>query len=188
MADSVNALRVDMGGKSRLRDFLDSFEEPVNSSVLGKYFGHILKEEGIFSLFRELPVEIGVSFVTPSEMASYNRQYRGKEGATDVLSFAQWDFDFPEGWALPPGWKWVPLGDILICPEEVDCHAREEEHPFLKELLVVLTHGLLHLIGYEHGDEDSKKTMFALQEKYCDYFFGDHKDDKENRKEGVMRG
>jgi probable rRNA maturation factor len=90
--------------------------------------------------------DVGVAFVPPEEMRALKREHLGADEATDVLSFP---IDRRE--ALPPG---VPrqLGDVVICPQVVDAEWRWP-----------LVHGLLHLLGYEHGDamERREKELTA---------------------------
>ena len=57
------------------------------------------------------------------------------------------------------------LGDICICPQVAQKQAREAGHAMVEEMLMLATHGMLHLLGYDHGEEDEKKVMFDLQRK-----------------------
>ncbi len=92
--------------------------------------GRVLRAEGIDS------GELGIAFVTAAEMRDLKREHLGIDEATDVLSFPIDGRD-----AVPEGVPRV-LGDVVLCPEVV---GEEWRWP--------LTHGLLHLLGYEHGDE-----------------------------------
>ena len=161
-----------MAGKEKLQGHLEPSEQ-LEEGDLEPYFRAILEEEALSALLKGPVVEVGITFLNHLEMASLNREYREKEGSTDILSFPQWDFHAPD--ALPfsseEGWECIPLGDLVISPREVAFHAREEGHSFYEELLLVLTHGFLHLLGYDHGDADSEARMFALQERYRDVFF-----------------
>jgi probable rRNA maturation factor len=90
--------------------------------------------------------ELGIAFVGPAEMRELKREHLGVDEATDVLSFPLDGRD-----ALPEG---VPraLGDVVLCPDVV---GEEWRRP--------LVHGLLHLLGYDHGDEmESRERAYAL--------------------------
>ncbi len=170
-------IRVDIAGETELQPFLESSEK-LEAEDLERYFRAILEAEALSSLLEAPMAEVSVTFLDHVEMASLNRQYRGKEGSTDILSFPQWDFQNPEDlpFSSEAGWESVPLGDLVISPREVACNAQEENHPFYQELLLVLTHGFLHLLGYDHGDADTEARMFALQERYCVDFFEKYHD------------
>ena len=60
----------------------------------------------------------------------------------------------------PPGWECLPLGDIVICPDKISENADENNKSFTEELVLVMSHGLLHLIGYDHYDIDSERKMW----------------------------
>jgi probable rRNA maturation factor len=95
--------------------------------------------------------ELTVVFVTPKQMQKLNREHRSKDYVTDVLSFA----------ALEEG----QLGELVICLQKIQSQAKEHSLSFEEELLYMLLHGILHLLGYEHETNatDAKK-MFALQD------------------------
>ena len=93
---------------------------------------------------------------------SINREYRNIDRPTDVISFAFLDND-----DLPPI-KGAPilLGDIYICKEIAIKQAEEYNHSLRRELAFLYTHGLLHLFGYDHvNNQDEEKLMFSLQDK-----------------------
>lgn len=87
-----------------------------------------------------------------------NKIYRGKDSATDVISFAlEDDKTFIET-------EYRILGDIYICLDKAKSQATEYGHSFLREFSFLTVHGLLHLLGYDHMNKDDEKIMFNLQE------------------------
>ena len=102
---------------------------------------------------------LDVSFVDDAEIHVLNRDYRGKDRPTDVLSFPQWEgetFDFGEG----P----IALGDLVISIETAWRQARELGHPLESELDFLTIHGTLHLLGYDHVTAVERRRMWRWQE------------------------
>ena len=113
--------------------------------------------------------ECSVLIVTNDEIQIYNRQYRGKDMPTDVLSFAMQeqgdpDFDFELEDELPA------LGDIFISYEKTKEQAEAYGHSFERELGFFAVHGFLHLIGYDHMTEAKEKEMLDLQKRILDAY------------------
>jgi probable rRNA maturation factor len=105
--------------------------------------------------------EIGVSFVSESSITRLNRQYRHINKATDVLSFSSQEGDqVVHGVIL----KEVDLGDIVICPAFAKREAKRRGIELSEELVRLVIHGTLHLMGYDHADEVSEHRMFRIQE------------------------
>ena len=103
--------------------------------------------------------EISLTFVSPEEIRALNKNYRDTDEATDVLSFPLLE-DEPVG---IPELPVLALGDIVICPQET-----ERLHPELKSdeaILLMIAHSFLHLLGYDHVDENEQKVMWDMQEK-----------------------
>lgn len=98
---------------------------------------------------------IGIIFVNNRVIRSINREYRGKNSATDVLSFR---YDSPPSPDIP-----FPDGEILISVERAECQAREQGISLESELLNLLIHGICHLQGYDHeiGEEEAEKMRLA---------------------------
>ena len=88
----------------------------------------------------------------------YNLEYRKIDRPTDVISFAY--IDSTDDRTLPK-----ELGDILICQEKVYEQAKEFGHSVLREFAFLTTHGILHLLGYDHLTKEEEKEMFSLQEE-----------------------
>ncbi|MCI6012268.1 MAG: rRNA maturation RNase YbeY [Firmicutes bacterium] len=103
--------------------------------------------------------EISVTFVDLSEIHQLNREYRQVDSPTDVLSFPQFDDleDLPEEGE-------IVLGDVVICSDRAREQAEEYGHSFEREIIYLFVHSVLHLLGYDHMDEDEKKIMRRREE------------------------
>jgi probable rRNA maturation factor len=103
----------------------------------------------------ELPeaAELSVAVVGVDEMANLNARYRGVEGPTDVLSFGC-DDPCPAGSDEP-----ITLGDVIIAPEVAERQAAELGSTIEEELNLLLVHGILHLLGYGHDDDEAARAM-----------------------------
>lgn len=103
---------------------------------------------------RRAKAEISVRICDADEIKMLNREYRGKDYATNVLSFPA---------DLPPELKLPHLGDIVICAEVVEHEAREQHKPSEAHWAHMLVHGTLHLLGYDHIDDADADIMEALE-------------------------
>ena len=104
--------------------------------------------------------ELSILLVTSDVMAELHVQWMDEPGPTDVLSFPM--DELRPGSAnepTPPGL----LGDVVLCPEVAARQAVEAGHSTTEELLLLTTHGILHLLGYDHAEPAEEKEMFALQ-------------------------
>jgi probable rRNA maturation factor len=113
--------------------------------------------------------EVSVSFVDNEKIRAINRDYRGKDQPTDVISFALEEKGEGEieiiGADVPP-----LLGDIIISIPKAKEQAEEYGHSFMRELGFLAVHGFLHLLGYDHQTEEDEKTMFSKQEEILKQF------------------
>lgn len=100
--------------------------------------------------------ELTVRIVDSEESQQLNHQYRNKNKPTNVLSFP---FQNPPGITLPL------LGDLIICKEVVEKEAIEQQKPLLAHWAHMLIHGTLHLLGYDHIDEDEAEAMESIETK-----------------------
>jgi len=104
--------------------------------------------------------ELSVLAVDVATMSSLHQQWMDEEGPTDVLSFPMdelrpgTDDEDPE-----PGL----LGDVVLCPAVAATQAAAAGHPAAQELDLLTTHGILHLLGYDHAEPDEEREMFGLQ-------------------------
>lgn len=109
----------------------------------------------------EEEAELSVMFVDKEEIQEINKMYRDKDKVTDVISFAL-EEDEPEitGLDMPR-----VLGDIIICTDVAKEQADNYGHSFERELGFLALHGFLHLLGYDHMNEQDEKEMFGRQEQ-----------------------
>jgi len=101
--------------------------------------------------------DLNIAFVDNDYMTELHIKWMDEPGTTDVLSFPM---DMPE----EPG-EAVTLGDIVISPVVAAAQAITQGHSTEHEIYILATHGLLHIIGYDHADTADEKIMFELQEK-----------------------
>jgi probable rRNA maturation factor len=101
--------------------------------------------------------DLNIAFVEDDYMTELHVKWMDEPGTTDVLSFPM---DMPE----EPG-EAVTLGDIVISPVVAAAQALNRGHSTEHEIYILATHGLLHIIGYDHADKADEKVMFDLQEK-----------------------
>jgi probable rRNA maturation factor len=106
--------------------------------------------------------EISVTFVRSAAIHKINRDYRGIDRPTDVISFAI--NDSPD--LIDDGEK--DLGDLFININYARRQAKEYGHSLKREVCFLFTHGLLHCLGYDHMKPEDEKVMFSLQEKILD--------------------
>jgi len=102
----------------------------------------------------EDPSEVTIRIVSSDESAGMNRQYRGKSGPTNVLSFP---FEAPAGITVPLA------GDLIICAPVVEKEATEQHKTLKEHWAHMVVHGMLHLQGYDHIDNDDAEVMEALE-------------------------
>ena len=100
-----------------------------------------------------------IIFVTPEEIHELNKQYRGVDRVTDVISFALEDAHDVSLTDVRV------LGDIYICIDRMKEQALEYGHSETRELSFLTVHGLLHLLGYDHQTKEDEEVMFGLQRK-----------------------
>lgn len=106
--------------------------------------------------------ELSIMFVDTAVMTELHVQWMDEPGPTDVLSFPMDELrPGREGDETPPG----TLGDVVLCPEVAAEQAKVAGHSTAEELLLLTTHGILHLLGYDHAEPEEEKEMFALQRR-----------------------
>jgi len=117
------------------------------------------------SIMKDLQVEdalVNIIIVDNEEIKKINKEYRNIDNVTDVISFSLEDVEFKTPFRI--------LGDIYISYEKVKEQALKYEHSEKRELYFLATHGLLHLLGYDHMNEKEEKIMFDLQKELLDKY------------------
>lgn len=105
----------------------------------------------------DMPLEISVVYVNDDMIQVLNREYRGKDKATNVLSFAMLDDDDA------PNSDVIPLGDIILSFDTIHRESQEKGCFMDDHVAHLLVHGLLHLLGYDHIEDDDATTMETLE-------------------------
>jgi probable rRNA maturation factor len=146
----------DRPGQPRPRTVLISDEQahPVDAERLRRLAAHVLADRGV-----PPAMELSVACVDAAAMAALKRHHLGEDAPTDVLAFPM---DTPG--ETPPGVPAV-LGDIALCPEVAAAQAADRQVPPADELDVLLVHGILHLLGYDHVDRAERDAMFGLTDR-----------------------
>ncbi len=126
----------------------------LNQTVLrgGQRFPSVLAQEIVNAVARRLKQKgtyhVSIAFVSAAAMRRANREYRGKDRVTDVLSFP-----------LSP-----QAGELLVSFDQAKKQAEMMKHSVRNEIIFLLVHGMLHLFGHDHEKEDEAKKTFSLQE------------------------
>jgi len=127
----------------------------VDETVLLRLMEHDLAE-----LHVSPDTDVAILLVDEGAMEALHVQWMDEPGPTDVLSFPMDE--------LRPGTEDVPtpaglLGDIVLCPQVAETQAAAAKHSTVDELILLTTHGLLHLLGFDHAEPEEKREMFGLQ-------------------------
>jgi len=134
-----------------------------------------LMEYNLGELHVSPDADVAILLVDEGAMEALHVQWMDEPGPTDVLSFPMDE--------LRPGTADLPtpaglLGDIVLCPQVAEVQAAAAKHSTLDELLLLTTHGLLHLLGFDHAEPDEEREMFALQR---DLLLGFHTAERRRR-------
>jgi len=139
----------------------------LDEAALAGLARHVLDEMRVHPL-----AELSLLLVDEPAMTELHVRWMGEEGPTDVLAFPMDELRPPQpGGAQPePGASeptGIPglLGDVVICPQVAAVQARKARHSVADEIDLLCTHGILHLLGYDHGDAKEHAAMFGLQDR-----------------------
>ena len=116
----------------------------------------------------DFPCEVDVLLTDDEAIHQINRDMREVDRATDVLSFPEFDLtpgQLPGPEDADPGTGLIPLGDMVLSMERVAAQAKEYGHSKRRELSYLVTHSVLHLLGYDHLDEGPMKAQMRAREE-----------------------
>lgn len=141
----------------------DNMPDAWTDETMHKAADFALEEEGIESA----NTSISVSFVGLDEIHALNKEYRGVDRPTDVLSFPMFEpgeiptevYEDDEG-----NTEEIEIGDVVICREKAKEQAEEFGHSYERELIYLFTHSIFHLLGYDHETDDEKAQMRGKEE------------------------
>jgi probable rRNA maturation factor len=154
-------------------------DQPVDVAACGRLAEQVLEAEGVRG-----EAELSVLFVDRDTIASLNHDFMESEGPTDVLSFpidgelaqsGRWpdeggpgpDRELPDPDDLP-----LLLGDIVICPDVAAANAPGHAGSFADEIALLVVHGILHLLGMDHGEPVEQAAMQARERELLERFHG----------------
>ena len=132
-------------------------------SFLRRVIRTALAEQGV-----DFPCEVDVLVTGDAGIHTINLEMRGVDRPTDVLSFPEFDLkpeELPAAEDADPGTGLIPLGDMVLSMERVAAQAEEYGHSRQRELAYLVTHSVLHLLGYDHLDEGPMKAQMREREE-----------------------
>ena len=126
-----------------------------------------LMENNFSELHVSPEADVAILLVDEGAMEALHVQWMDEPGPTDVLSFPMDE--------LRPGTEDMPtpaglLGDIVLCPQVAETQAVAAKHSTMDELVMLTTHGLLHLLGFDHAEPEEEREMFGLQKELIGAF------------------
>lgn len=143
-------MNIDFVFDNEIDNFENNYEQDFTAII----------EQALKTLEIEDDVEVSCVLVGDERIHEINREYRHIDRSTDVISFAMEDNDqfYVEG--MPR-----TLGDIFISVDHAKKQAEEYGHSLRREMCFLFTHGILHLLGYDHMTDEQEKEMFDLQDE-----------------------
>jgi len=144
----------------------DKFRALVDKGWAKKIVREVLKAEGVAS-----PYEVSLVFTDSETVTRLNRDYRGIDEPTDVLAFHM----VPQrgdhsSFALPPDGV-ARLGEVIISYPQALEQAKEQGHSLERELALLVIHGILHLLGYDHEEPDEERKMRERERELVERYF-----------------
>ncbi|MFV0288081.1 MAG: rRNA maturation RNase YbeY [Mycoplasmatales bacterium] len=128
---------------------VNEFNYEINELELSKYIEYLKTE-------LKIKKNLTIVFVDNDYITTLNKQFRAKDYATDVLTFVENMEDY--------------LGDIIISYPKAQTQAKEYQHSLQREIYFLITHGFLHLLGYDHQTITEEKVMFTKQEELLNLY------------------
>ena len=150
----------------RLNEEIKALMTLSAEKAVGLEFADDLSAAGIDAASAD--AEIGVTVVDGDEIKELNRDYRGIDSVTDVLSFPQYDDMDELAEDLTDEGVTALIGDVVICYDRVLSQAEEFGTGVTREFVYLFTHSILHLMGYDHMEDDERRVMRAREEEILD--------------------
>ena len=137
--------------------------EKVAAEVKSAAFGYLLTRENLDFLTADKPLKINVCLSDDATVRRLNKEFRGLDKPTNVLSFANLDFENFAAENEP--FDEIELGDIIVAFETMEREAAEQEVTLCAHFCHLLTHGFLHLCGYDHQTADEAAYMENMEKE-----------------------
>ena len=150
----------------RLNEEIKALMTRSAEKAVGLEFAEDLSAAGIDAASAD--AEIGVTVVDADEIRALNRDYRGNDSVTDILSFPQYDDMDELAEDLTDEEITALIGDVVICYDRVLSQAEEFGTGVTREFVYLFTHSILHLMGYDHMEDDERRVMRAREEEILD--------------------
>lgn len=146
-------------------EYLNEIDE--NSSEFQELLSNVLEKAA--EMEETGQAEVSVTIVTKERIQEINNEYRQKDSVTDVISFAMEEMGEDET-EIIGGEETRFLGDIIICLDVAKEQAAEYGHSLEREMGFLAVHGFLHLLGYDHMNDEDEKRMFGRQEEILEQY------------------
>ncbi|MED1863416.1 rRNA maturation RNase YbeY [Fictibacillus nanhaiensis] len=146
-------------------EYLNEIDE--NSSEFQELLSKVLEKAA--EMEETGQAEVSVTIVTKERIQEINNEYRQKDSVTDVISFAMEEMGEDET-EIIGGEETRFLGDIIICLDVAKEQAAEYGHSLEREMGFLAVHGFLHLLGYDHMNDEDEKRMFGRQEEILEQY------------------
>ena len=138
-----------------MTEVINETDYEINEAEFSALADYVLDQMHVSS-----DAEVNIIFIEPEPMEDLHVRWLDLPGPTDVMSFPMDELrPGTPGSETPPG----TLGDIVICPQVAAQQALAAGHSTVEEMLLLTTHGILHLLGYDHAEPKEKQEMFELQ-------------------------
>jgi len=141
----------------------DEFREMVDEELMRKLVQSVLKAEGVAP-----PYQVGVVFTDSDTVRELNRDYRGLDQPTDVLAFHMLPSEGDDRVFAHPPDGIIRLGEVVISCPTAEEQAGEQGYSTERELILLVIHGVLHLLGYDHEDPEEAARMRAREKQYLE--------------------
>lgn len=142
-------------------EYSQADEYELEKSFIESVVEQTMKKSGLLHV-NEKEIRVSIAFVSESEIQRINKEFRGKDAVTDVLSFHEYDQRQDIEQDTQPS---IFLGELILCYDYIMRAAIEDKVPLLQEMSYIVSHGILHLCGYDHSEE-----MFAIQDAISEQY------------------